>query len=278
MDELLKGACERLKVPENASIEDVKEAYRALVDARIKGHERWEEIKEIDSAFQTLKAHLLSGAAPQPERPQEEPVASPGEDGSLINRAKELLFPPVEHVNTFSFWARVLFFLIILVWGIKFIVAPIQGDYIGRSFMHLINLPFHEAGHMIFSVLGDFMRVLGGTIMQILIPAICMIAFIKGGDPFGASFALWWAGQSFIDVAPYIYDARAGELMLLGGVTGQDAPDCHDWHNMLERLGLLSCDHVIAYLSKYTGALLILLALVLCSYTLLRQYRSLKGR
>jgi len=62
----------------------------------------------------------------------------------------------IEDVNPYSFGARAFFFLIILVWGIQFIFAPIQGDYIGRSFMHLINLPFHEAGHIIFSFLGIF--------------------------------------------------------------------------------------------------------------------------
>lgn len=185
------------------------------------------------------------------------------------------IFPVEENVNPFYFGGRALFFLVMVLWGLKFIFAPVQGDYVGSSFMHLVNLPFHEAGHLIFSFLGDFMGVFGGTIMQILTPLLCMVAFVRRDDAFSASFALWWVGQSFIDAAPYIYDARAGELMLLGGVTGQEAPYFHDWHNMLERLGLLSYDHAIAYMSKFTGGFLILLSLAWAGCTLFRQYRNL---
>ena len=39
-------------------------------------------------------------------------------------------------------------------WTVGFAVHPLQGVYIGGSFLHLINLPFHEAGHIIFSPFG----------------------------------------------------------------------------------------------------------------------------
>jgi hypothetical protein len=83
-------------------------------------------------------------------------------------------------------------------------------------------------------------------------------------------------GQSFIDIAPYIYDARAGELMLLGGVTGQEAPDFHDWHNILGRLGLLSWDHPIAYAVRVTGVLVMVSSLGWAWSCLLRQYRDIR--
>lgn len=146
----------------------------------------------------------------------------------------------------------------------------------GSSFMHLINLPFHEAGHLFFSFLGDFMGVLGGTLAQILIPFVCVVAFLRRSDSFAASCALWWMGQSFVDVAPYIYDARAGELILLGGVTGQDAPDFHDWHNILERLDMLFSDHAIACLSKGVGVSLILVSFLWAGYCLAEQYHKRK--
>jgi hypothetical protein len=181
-------------------------------------------------------------------------------------------------VHGLYFYGRVFFLLILTAWGIKFVFAPVRGDSMGSSFLHLINLPFHEAGHLIFSILGDFMKVLGGTLTQILIPLVCMVAFLRRQDAFAASCSLWWVGQNFIDVAPYIFDARAGELMLLGGATGQDDPDFHDWHNILERLGLLSWDHAIAYLSKSVGVLLILVSLGWTVYTLFQQYRVIKQK
>jgi hypothetical protein len=72
--------------------------------------------------------------------------------------------------NRVAFSGRVILSCVLTVWGFLFATSPMDGDYVGRSFMHLINLPFHEAGHLIFSVLGDFLRVLGGTLGQLLIP------------------------------------------------------------------------------------------------------------
>ena len=153
--------------------------------------------------------------------------------------------------------------------GSEIHLCPYQGDYVYRSFMHLVDLPFHEAGHLVFTFLGDFMHVLGGTLGQVIVPAVCAAAFLRQAEPFGASCCLWWTGQSFIDIAPYVYDARAGQLRLLGGVTGQDNPCFHDWHNILGRLGLLSYDHALAYAAKFTGVLLIVLSLfgVLSSFS-----------
>ena len=42
-----------------------------------------------------------------------------------------------------------------------------------NSFLHLINLLFHEAGHIIFSPFGQFMTMLGGSLMQVLVPIVC---------------------------------------------------------------------------------------------------------
>ena len=55
---------------------------------------------------------------------------------------------------------------------------------------------------------------------------------MKTRDDFGASVALWWAAENVMDVAPYVKDARAMGLILLGGVTGKEA-EGHDWNNLL---------------------------------------------
>ena len=106
--------------------------------------------------------------------------------------------------------------------GQAFIITPLETNYTGESFLHLINLPFHEAGHLLFIPLGRFMTVLGGTLGQILMPLVCLGTFlIKTRDLFGASVALWWTAESFMDIAPYINDARALDLMLLGRGYGE---------------------------------------------------------
>lgn len=42
-----------------------------------------------------------------------------------------------------------LFLLALLVrWTWLFVVWPMREDTIGASFLHIVNLPFHEAGHI----------------------------------------------------------------------------------------------------------------------------------
>ena len=141
--------------------------------------------------------------------------------------------------------------------------------------MHLINLPFHEAGHILFRIFGQFMMTLGGSLTQCLVPLICLLAFlVKTRDPFAASVSLWWLGENLIDLAPYINDARALKLMLLGGVTGRDVEDYHDWEFILRKIGLLEYDHLIAKTAHVIGALFMICALLWGGSVLLSQYRN----
>ncbi len=188
-------------------------------------------------------------------------------------RARNLLFEVEEGVNPFYLLGRALVLVGLCVWGWKFITTPMETNYVGQSFMHLINLPFHEAGHIIFLPLGRLLHALGGSLGQILMPCICLAAFLfKNRDPFGASVSLWWVSQNFMDVAPYINDARALDLILLGGVTGKEV-DGHDWQNILGTLGWLEYDHTIAVASYRFGTLLMILAFIWGGYILYQQFK-----
>ncbi|MGH7165699.1 MAG: zinc ribbon domain-containing protein [Nitrospiraceae bacterium] len=181
-------------------------------------------------------------------------------------------------VNPFYLAGRAMVFAGLAGWSWKFIFAPMETNYVGESFMHSINLPFHEAGHLLFAPFGRFLQALGGTLGQLLMPLICAGAFLlKNRDPFGASVGLWWTAESFMDIAPYINDARALDLILLGGVTGKDVEDYHDWENILRTLGWLQYDHVLARASYNLGILLMLLALIWGGSQLYRQWWRLSG-
>jgi hypothetical protein len=77
-----------------------------------------------------------------------------------------------------------------------------------------------------------------------------------------------------MDVAPYINDARALDLMLLGGVTGKET-DGHDWENILGMLGWLEYDHRLAQLSHNVGILVMLTSLAWGGFLLWKHYRRL---
>jgi hypothetical protein len=132
------------------------------------------------------------------------------------------------------------------------------------SFMHLIVLPIHEAGHLLFIPFGRFMSVLGGSLLQVLLPLVLMASFVFGfggsrRDNFAASLMLWWAAVSIIDVAPYIWDAFDPKMMLLGGKTGAES-DGHDWQKILGDLGLIKKAHLIAGIAHNLGLVMMLVA------------------
>jgi hypothetical protein len=169
---------------------------------------------------------------------------------------------------------RGVFLVGLALWGVSFLLRALEGEEIMSSFMHLINLPFHEAGHVVFSPFGRFIQVLGGTLGQLLVPLVVLGAFLDKHNAFGASVAGWWLGQSFLDCVPYINDARAGELMLVGGVTGKEVADYHDWEVMLGRLGWLPYDHVIARIFWTIGALVMMASIAWGISLLQRQWKA----
>ena len=279
MDDIIRRCHEILHLPETATREEVREAYSKIIHSGDLRKEEWEKTKEIDWAYETLMRSFPE--TEEDNRQDISPVLRETPyviDDSLIARLKDLIFAVEEKTNPLYFGGRVILFLGAFIWGWVFIFKPIASNYAGESFLHLINLPFHEAGHILFSSFGRFLHVLGGSLLQVIIPAVCLVAFLMRREPFSASIGLWWVGQSFIDMAPYINDARAGQLMLIGGVTGQEVPDFHDWNVLLSMTGLLNYDGVIAHLAKYFGVVLILLALLWGGYSLLAQYKNLRSQ
>jgi hypothetical protein len=194
--------------------------------------------------------------------------------GELI---KNLLFYAKPETNPLILGGRILFFLVIFIWGLKFIFTPMETNYTGASLWHLINLPFHEAGHIIFRPLGRFITSLGGSLGQLLMPLICLIVFlIKTRDTFAASFSLWWLGENFMDLAPYINDARSLTLPLIGGNTGRTSPyGFHDWEFILKESGLIRYDHILANFSYKLGTVLIITSFAWAGYILFKQYKNL---
>lgn len=125
-------------------------------------------------------------------------------------------------------------------------------------FLNYVDLVFHEAGHPIFSVLGETMMFLGGTLGQLLVPALlCGYFLAKDGARFAAAFCAWWFGENFTYIARYMADARDLALPLVGG------GDEHDWNHLFYRFGLLGEASVarVSWLTHAFGVAVMLAAL-----------------
>ncbi len=101
----------------------------------------------------------------------------------------------------------------------------------------------------------------------------------KTEDLFGGSVALWWFGQNFLDIAPYINDARSGTLPLLGGNYGETSPyGFHDWEFILGELNLLKYDHSFANISVFLGKSIMIFALLWGGIILWRAFAQFKQK
>ena len=143
-------------------------------------------------------------------------------------------------------WLRVALTAVLLLLGLRAFrdelgYIPLVGD---------INLAIHETGHYLFMPFGELMTFAGGSVVQVLLPVVFVGYFLFGKeehrDRHAAAVCLWWTSINVLSVSIYAADARAGDLVLLSGATGQDDPGGHDFYMIFAHLGVLNSDTVYA--------------------------------
>ncbi|WP_354625278.1 hypothetical protein [Psychromonas sp. MME2] len=189
---------------------------------------------------------------------------------SRLELLKDLFLSVPYQVDTIALYGRTLTFLLFFIWGWSFILGGIDWQSIGSSFLHNANLPFHEFGHFLFMPFGRFWSILGGSLFQIMLPLLILLLFtIQQKDNFAASIMLWWCGQNFIDISPYIADAQHRLLPLILN-KGEES---HDWGNLLSMTGNLAHTQTIATIAFTIGSILILLSYLWGGYLLIQQHK-----
>ncbi|MGI9164836.1 MAG: hypothetical protein ACR2G5_00345 [Pyrinomonadaceae bacterium] len=98
---------------------------------------------------------------------------------------------------------------------LKLIVAVIASAYFfwcayDPSQWHLIdgvNLLIHEAGHFVFRPFGEFMMIAGGSLFQVIMPALFVAYFLYLTKFYSAALVLFWVGESILNVSVYAGDS-----------------------------------------------------------------------
>ncbi|HEY0319417.1 MAG TPA: hypothetical protein VGC66_00450 [Pyrinomonadaceae bacterium] len=124
-------------------------------------------------------------------------------------------------------------------------------------FVDNFNLVIHEAGHILFIPFGQFMTIAGGSLFQVILPAVFACYFYFQKKYYSCTLVLFLVGESLLNVSVYAGDAISMELPLLGG-----DDSVHDWNWMLDRLSLLRYTVEIAGAIRALGTLTILSAVV----------------
>lgn len=118
-------------------------------------------------------------------------------------------------------------------------------------FVDNANLVVHEAGHLLFGYLGQTLGLWGGTLLQLIVPALLTLSFAYRRQPTGTAFCSFFLFENLLYVAVYMADARAQQLPL---VTVGDAEFVeHDWFRIFSSLGVLERDIAIAHVVRAAG-------------------------
>lgn len=199
------------------------------------------------------------------------------EDYCEATGISDILFHTKENMNPVIWIGQWVLLAFLVFLGVRYMSFSIESNRIANSFFHLVNLPFHEAGHIFFKPFGRIIISMGGSLAQLLMPLICMVFLVfKTRDPFGGAMTFWWFGENFLDMAPYINDARSLSLPLLGGNFGHSSPyGFHDWEFILQELGLIQFDHLFARISFFTGCAIMITAYAWAVVLLVRQQKTL---
>jgi hypothetical protein len=148
----------------------------------------------------------------------------------------------------------------------KFVVTIVVGLYFfwrllfpyQWSLLSGVDLLVHEAGHPLFGIFGEFMSILGGTLMQLIMPALFVGYFFFRDQKFSASIVLFWVGHNLLNISVYAADAVVMQLPLVG-----NGDRIHDWNYMLSELQLLHQTGKIALLIRISSITVTITAFIL---------------
>jgi hypothetical protein len=133
----------------------------------------------------------------------------------------------------------------------------------------LVDLGFHELGHLVTYWLPDVVTAMMGSIMQVVVPlGIATYFAVVVHDTVASGLCLAWAGTSAQNASLYIADAPYQRLQLIGGT--------HDWAFVLgpAHFNALAAAHTIAAVVDGVAFVLLLAGITACSWSAVKARRA----
>lgn len=140
-----------------------------------------------------------------------------------------------------------------------------------------LNLGIHEFGHLICGPLGQTIGILGGSVVQCLVPVISIFMFKRQRDYFAWSFSFVWLAANLHGVARYIADARKLELELVTPFGG-DGETIHDWNWLLNHWDVLQYEQEIAQVVRIIAIICSVIGVAWGAFTLWLMIKGGKSR
>lgn len=130
-----------------------------------------------------------------------------------------------------------------------------------------VDLFIHEGGHFFFGFMGRLIYFMGGSLMQIILPALSVWVFLKSG--FRTLIAtLYWLGQNLINVSVYIADAPYKRLPLISDAA------IHDWNWVFNHIGNMELAAPVSSVVFVIGVIACCCATITAGYFLVTDFRE----
>jgi hypothetical protein len=114
-------------------------------------------------------------------------------------------------------------------------------SHITLSIIDFIGFGVHEASHLICILLPNIFAASAGTVGELALPILIIIAALKSRSYFAAIFGGLWCMMTLKDIGTYMADARAQVLPTMG-----PSPEAkHDWNFIFNELNWLQYDTAI---------------------------------
>jgi len=149
-------------------------------------------------------------------------------------------FPDWKPVSRVACIAWLVFYFLFLLYALL--------DTSGFLIIDFANLMIHEAGHMLFAPFGYTIRILGGTLNELLVPLLCAAAFWWKRETTAVAFCSFWFFENFLYIGSYMSDARTAAQPLVGS-------DESDWTILFTQWGVLIHDQQIGQTMRDLGYL-----------------------
>ena len=151
-----------------------------------------------------------------------------------------------EQLGEWKAVSRIVGIAWLVFYGLFFLYAFTNTS--GFLFLDFVNLMIHEGGHFFFSWFGDTIRILGGTLGELIVPLLCAAYFFWHRQTTAFTFCIFWFFENFPYIGAYMSDARTASKPLVGG-------DESDWTILFTQWDLLAHDQQIGHAMRVLGLL-----------------------
>ena len=176
---------------------------------------------------------------------------------NLVNAFFDFLDPRRKGPLFWKYGWKGILFIILVTWGVHALIVSPKCWGIS-SYLNFFTLGVHEAGHPIFGMLffGNFkMRILGGTLAELLVPLLGFVYFLHKGREIQADVCLLLLAIALHSIGFYAGYMFEDKVLIING--GPDSvPDWDYIHQWFHTAGHeWAVRHTLYWLSAFFTAL-----------------------